>query len=124
MNNNSISLKISPDVVQTLYACLHSVVTCSPAVTFHDDLTAPTVHCGSNPRWLRPCGSAEEVPARRNPREYMQFPREPSHQIRHEGRWRAADDRTTPVIDTCGRCVAWLWQTVRVKMGLVSSTFP
>lgn len=29
-----------------------------------------------------------------------------------------------PVIDKCGRCFVWLWQTVRVKMGLFSSPFP
>lgn len=35
------------------------------AVTSPDSLAAPTVHSGSNPRWLRPCRSAEEVPLRR-----------------------------------------------------------
>lgn len=30
-------------------------------MTFNNSLAAATVHSGSNPRWLRPCRSAEEV---------------------------------------------------------------
>lgn len=41
--------------------CLCFAVTGSAVVTFQDSLAAPTVHSGSNPRWLRPCRSAEEV---------------------------------------------------------------
>lgn len=99
-------------------------VTGTEAVTFHDSLAAPTVHSGSNPRWLRPCRSAEEVPLRRSIRDCVCFPRKPKHQISYQGRWFVEEHHTTPVIDKCGRCFVWLWQTVRVKMGLVSSPFP
>lgn len=99
-------------------------VTGTEAVTFHDSLAAPTVHSGSNPRWLRPCRSAEEVPLRRSIRDFVCFPRKPKHQISYQGRWFVEEHHTTPVIDKCGRCFVWLWQTVRVKMGLVSSPFP
>lgn len=99
-------------------------LTGTTVVTFHDSLAAPTVHSGSNPRWLRPCRSAEEVPLRRNSRICAWFPQKLSDQISYQGRWFEEEDHTTPVIDKCGQCVVWLWQTVRVKMGLVSSPFP
>lgn len=47
-------------------------------MTFHGCLAAPTVHCGSNPRWLRPCRSAEEVPLQRNSRDCPRLPQKSS----------------------------------------------
>lgn len=94
------------------------------AVTFHDSFAAPTVHSGFNPRWLRPCRSAEEVPLRRNSRNYLRFPRRPSLGADYQGRWYVEGVHASPVIDKCGRRYVWLWQTVRVKMGLACSPFP
>lgn len=33
----------------------------------HNQLAAPTVHCGCYPRWLRPCRNTERVPLREQP---------------------------------------------------------